>query len=307
MHALDLNLLPVLRAVLEEGSVTRAAERLRMSPSATSRAIDRCRRLVGDPLLVPHGRGLVATPAAEQLLPRLARALDDLTHVLDAGGFSPSTLRRTFVVRASDAVIAMLGGRLTTVVATHAPGARLRFEHETERDVADIRAGEVALGIGAYGDMTTDVAGEVLGREPLVGVIRADHPLAGGATVSLPEFAGLRHIVASRRGRVRGPLDDLLQAHGLRRRVVAVVPSVLTALAMVRTEDATTIVPQRVATLGEGLRAFPLPFPVEDLEIQQIWHGRYTADPAHAWLRSCVRQAVDRLDADARIDPVGAD
>ena len=60
----DLNLLVTLDVLLAEGSVARAARRLKLSPSAMSRALARLRHTTGDPLLVRAGRGLVPTPRA---------------------------------------------------------------------------------------------------------------------------------------------------------------------------------------------------------------------------------------------------
>ncbi len=302
MQDIDLNLLPVLRVLLEEGNVTRAAERLHLSVSATSRALERARRTFADPLLVRRGRGVVATPAALELLPRLIRALDELDSALiRAHGFDPANVRQTLQIRAGDAVVSLIGPRLAATVAQEAPSAHLRFQNETDHDINDIRDGIVDLGVGSYGDLTGDLDTEELLYEPLVGVVRVQHPLAGTTSMSLPDFAALHHVVISRRGRSVGAIDEHLSEHGLRRKIVAVVPSTLTALLMVHAEDTTTIAPARViATMGTtfGLHQFALPVPTPHVSVIQAWHRRYTTDPTHQWLRSCVRRATQAPDQD---------
>src|SRR5258706_6185552 len=144
MADLDLNLLTVFDALLKEGSVTAAAERLHLSAPATSRALGRLRRALDDPLLVRAGRGLVPTPLALSLAPRVgaiveqARALLTTERDLDL-----SVVERRFTVRANDAWISQAGGQLLAKVAQEAPGLRLRFAAEGDEDVQPLRDGTV--------------------------------------------------------------------------------------------------------------------------------------------------------------------
>ena len=296
MHDIDLNLLPVTRVLLEEQSVTRAAERLHLSPSATSRALDRSRRLFQDPLLVPHGRGVAATPAAIELLPRLVQALDGLESLIgDQLSFDASTLRATYVLRASEPVIGIVGSALASSVGAKAPGLTLRFESETAHDVADLAAGRVALGIGSYTDLTHDLATERFTTQRIVGVVREGHPLAGRAKVNAADLAKVEHVVVSRHGRTHGPLDAHLAQSGLTRRIAAVVQSTSVALILVLGSDATTVAPEifvdAFGRLG-GFGTFPLPAPLNSVDVDLVWHGRFTKDPAHQWLRRQVRASA---------------
>ncbi|MGL5811570.1 MAG: LysR family transcriptional regulator [Nocardioides sp.] len=298
MHHSDLNLLPVLRVLLEEANVTRAAERLHLSVSAASRALDRGRRMFDDPLLVPHGRGVAPTAVAVDLLPRLTKALDGLDDVFAAPPpFDPARIRRQLNIRAADVLVALIGTSLSRIVSAEAPGAVLRFQSETDHDVADLRAGDCLLGIGSYSDLTADLDLELLVTEPLVGVARAGGDLARGAPVSIEEFAAADHVVVSRLGHRRGPVDKLLAERGLSRRVIAVVPSMLTALSMVGSSESTTIAPRRVVeeSIPGGLSGFELPFPTPMVDVHQVWHRRFGGDPEHRWLRGCVRRATNGI------------
>src|ERR1700733_8775799 len=99
----DLNLLVTLDVLLAEGSVARAARRLRLSPSAMSRALARLRDTTGDPLLVRAGRGLVPTPRAIELRARAGQLVEEAEAVLrPAEALDPKRLERSFTVRARD-------------------------------------------------------------------------------------------------------------------------------------------------------------------------------------------------------------
>src|ERR1700744_3732492 len=103
LMAFDLNLLLVLHAVLEEKSATLAAKRLNVTQSAVSNALARLRAVVGDPLLIRSGKGLVPTPRAAELAPIIAEAIEKLEAALDQGAsFRPETSTRTFTLAAAD-------------------------------------------------------------------------------------------------------------------------------------------------------------------------------------------------------------
>jgi DNA-binding transcriptional LysR family regulator len=106
MSTPDFNLLVVLDTLLAEGTVTRAARRLRLSPSAMSRALARLRETTGDPLLVRAGRGLVPTPRASELREHVNHLVLDVQAVLrPAEKLNPSQLVRTFTLRTSDGFV----------------------------------------------------------------------------------------------------------------------------------------------------------------------------------------------------------
>ncbi len=102
LSSVDLNLFLVLHAVLEERSATRAAARLNVTQSAISNALSRLSRLLGDPLVVRQGRGLVPTPRAEELHPLLREATESLSLALDRRGFVAAETTRTFTISLSD-------------------------------------------------------------------------------------------------------------------------------------------------------------------------------------------------------------
>ncbi|MBF5041781.1 LysR family transcriptional regulator [Aggregicoccus sp. 17bor-14] len=288
----DLNLLVTLDVLLTEGSVARAARRLRLSPSAMSRALARLREVTGDPLLVRAGRGLVPTPRALELRERVGPLVQDAQALLrPAQELDLSRLVRTFTLRTSEGFVESFGPRLLTRVQTEAPGVRLRFVPKVDKDSTPLRDGSIDLETGVVGqDMGPELRAQGLFRDRFIGVVRKGHPLSRGR-VSPARYAGGRHVHFSRRGRDRGPVDEALAALGLERRIVAVVGGFSAALALARGGDLVATVPERhTASLRTGMFGFPLPFPVPELHVSLLWHPRQDADPAHRWLRGLVRQ-----------------
>src|SRR3546814_215123 len=162
----DLNLLVTLDVLLAEGSVVRAAQRLRLSPSATSRALARLRETSGDPLLVRAGRGLVPTPRAVELRERVRRLVQDGEAVLrPAEKLNLEQLVRTFTLRTSEGFVENVGPDLIARVAEEAPGVRLRFVQKSTKDSAPLRDGTVDLETGVVGGRRLGCAAVAEGKK----------------------------------------------------------------------------------------------------------------------------------------------
>ena len=288
----DLNLLIALDVLLVEGSVARAAERLRLSPSAMSRTLSRLRAATGDPLLVRAGRGLAPTPWADQLRDRVAQVLEGAREMLrPAEALDLARLEATFTLRISDGFVENFGPRLLQRVARDASGVRLRFEPKLDRSTAGLRGGVVDLDTGVVGLATDpEVRVQALFQDRFIGVVRSGHPLTH-EPITATTYAAQNHIQGPR-GRIDpGPIDDALKTLGLRRRVATVVTGFAAALALVRGTDLVAAVPERhTNAMRDGLVSFSLPFATSSITVSMLWHPRRDADPAHRWLRGCVRE-----------------
>jgi DNA-binding transcriptional LysR family regulator len=287
----DLNLLVTLDVLLAEGSVARAAQRLRLSPSAMSRALARLRETTGDPLLVRAGRGLVPTPRALELRERVSQLVQDVEVVLrPAEKFNLTRLDRTFTLRTSEGFVENFGPKLIARVGEEAPGVRLRFMQKSHKDSASLRDGTVDLEAGVVGKTTAqELRVQALFRDRFIGVVRREHPLSKGK-ITPSRYAAGRHIRVSRRDLDKGPIDEALQMFGLEREIVTIVGGFATALALARASDLIATVPERqTGILRTGMHSFPLPVATPEITISLIWHPRMGADPAHRWLRECVR------------------
>jgi DNA-binding transcriptional LysR family regulator len=287
----DLNLLVTLDVLLAEGSVARAARRLRLSPSAMSRALARLRDVTGDPLLVRAGRGLVPTPRALDLRDRVSQLVQDAQAVLrPVEKLDLDKLVRTFTLRTSEGFVENFGPDLIVRVGEEAPGVRLRFLSKPDRDSTSLRDGSIDLETGVVGKtIGPEVRAHALFRDRFVGVVRPDHPLSQGE-ITASRYAAAKHILVSRRGLDEGPVDVALAPLGLKRDIVTVVGGFSAALALARSSDLIASVPERhTGNLRAGMFSFPIPITVPELTISLLWHPRLDADPAHRWLRGCVR------------------
>jgi len=289
----DLNLLVTLDVLLAEGSVARAARRLRLSPSAMSRSLARLRETTGDPLLVRAGRGLVPTPRALELRERVGRIVEDGAAVLrPAERLDLTRLDRTFTLRTSEGFVENFGPALVASAAAGAPGVRLRFVQKPDKESTPLREGAVDLETGVVEPTTgPELRARALFEDRLVGVVRAGHPLADGA-IAAARYAAGRHVNVSRRGAERGEVDEALDALGLARRVAAIVDGFASALALARGSDLIASVPERhTGVLRAGMHTFPLPVATPGFTVSLLWHPRLHADPAHRWLRGLVLEA----------------
>jgi DNA-binding transcriptional LysR family regulator len=289
----DLNLLVTLDVLLAEGSVARASRRLKLSPSAMSRALARLREATGDPLLVRAGRGLVPTPRAIELRERVGQLVQDSQAVMrPVAKLDPGKLNRTFTLRTSEGFVENFGPRLIERAGKEAPGVRLRFVQKADKDSAPLRDGDVDLETGVVLKTTApELRTQALFRDRFIGVVRARHALSRGE-VSASRYAAGRHVAVSRRGVDQGPVDEALVLAGLRREVVTIVGGFSTALALARATDLIATVPERhTGKLRDGMHSFALPFAIPGITVSMLWHPRLDADPAHRWLRGCVRDA----------------
>lgn len=291
MSSPDLNLLVALDVLLTEGSVARAAGRLRLSPSAMSRTLARLRQATGDPLLVRAGRGLVATPRALELQQQVGRVVQDAEALLrPVRPLDLSALDKVFTLRANESFVEEFAPRLVTHFEAKAPGVRLRFAPKSDKSDTSLRDAAIDLEIGVASETSPEMRIQALFRDRFIGVVRTGHKLSEGP-VSPERYAAGRHISVSRRGREKGPIDEALKLLGLQRTVACMVSSFSATLAMARASDLIASVPER-HTLGAraGMYSFPLPVDIEEATISMLWHPRLDVDPAQRWLRACVRE-----------------
>jgi DNA-binding transcriptional LysR family regulator len=293
----DLNLLAVLDALLQECSVTKAADRLGSSPAAVSRKLATLRRKVGDPLLVRAGQEMIPTPRALELQGTVRALIEDSEAVFAPSlGLDIATLQRTFTVQASELLQAGMAASLISRVRSVAPGVGVVFLNESVEDTSALRDGLVDVELGVLGHLDPEIRTEQLTTQPLFGAARNDHPLFDGP-IDARRFAEADHIGVSRKGKRHGPIDKALAEQGLRRTVAVVVPSHTVGMMLARASDLVCLtfagdLTDTVAALG--LRTFALPVEVPLVQIGMAWHPKHDADHAHRWFREQIRATVAR-------------
>jgi DNA-binding transcriptional LysR family regulator len=200
-------------------------------------------------------------------------------------------------VRADESVVAVLGPPLLAAIRDQAPGLCVVFRSEGDEDVSALRDGTVDLDIGVQGPLGPEVRTRKLARDERVVLVRGS-ARSPSRRMSLRAYAGALHVDASRRGLRRGPIDAVLEQHGLTRRVQAVVPNQLAAAMLVARSDAISLVSRHFALSLRGVldvRFVPAPVPLAQVQLALAWHPRHDGDAAHAWLRERLREIADSI------------
>ncbi|WP_203821600.1 LysR family transcriptional regulator [Paractinoplanes ferrugineus] len=288
----DLNLLRALDVLIEERSVGAAARRLHLSQPAMSRTLGRLRRATGDEILVRAGRTMTLTPYARAVREELHALVHRAESVLQPASVSDlRAVERTYTLQCNDALASTLAPRLARVLAREAPMLRLRFLAEPGSTSDDLRRGRVDLRVSSDPAESADLRSTTVAHDRLVAVVRDGHPHVD-ALLSPDGFAGLRHVLVSRRGRVRDRVDDALEAVGLRRTVSLTVPTAALAMPVVATSELVVALPGRLLAdemATYGLTTRPLPVEVPAVPAFLVWHQRNTSDAVHGWLRDQIR------------------
>ena len=291
LRSIDLNLLVILEALLDEAHVTRAAARLRLSQPATSGALDRLRHLFGDRLLERRSGGMRPTPRAEALRPALRTILGSVRMLVNGPEVELATVRQTVRLLMADALAAMLLPDLLAHLADSAPGVRLVLLpwHGGTRAVDRLAAGDVELVVSVLPPLGTAFHKVALFEERYRIAMRRDHPaaVAGLATgsVDVPSWLAHRHVVVSGEGSIATPLDGMLEAAGLSRQVGVVVPSFLLVPPLLLRSDLVALMPGRcipdggIPDGGAGaLAGFAPPMAIPGFRLDMAWHERRHGD-----------------------------
>lgn len=291
----NLNLLATLDALLDEGSIMGAADRLRLSQPAVSRALGRLRALTGDEILVRSGRIMVPTPYANGVRASVHDLVQTAADVLSPrSGLDLPSLHRTFTIRGHDVLLGLVATNLCAALAEVAPGVQLRLIAETPDDTNDLERGRADLALGGTVPSSANISHEILGVAHLVVVLAPGNPLNTGE-LTVERYVNARHLVVSRRGRLHDQIDEALAARGLKRAVIAAVPTGVDALRIVQRTDAVAAIPDEASrTLIDefGLVTRDLPVAVPAVLAVATWHRRNDSDPAHRWLREKVKDSL---------------
>ena len=297
----DLNLLPVFIALMEERSVTRAAERLGMTQPALSNALGRLRTTMQDQLFVRERYGVQPTPIALELAPVIAEALARLDDaVLGQQDFDPATADRLMTIAPNGYAEFVLAPAIVARFGQVARGIRLRLTpYGNDLIETGVISGMTAMVLGRIIDPPNNLVVQHLMDDGFACVVRADHPSIG-ESVSRKQFEQLRHVNVLPPGRLRAGLFEALDRQGLRREVAVSVANFLAVPEIVAVTDYCATLPSLIChRLADDLRLRVVPAPVDlgTFPVEMAWHVRYRHDPAHRWLRSLISELAKELAA----------
>jgi DNA-binding transcriptional LysR family regulator len=286
LNSLDLNLLSVFDAVMQERSVTRAAQRIGSSQPAVSSALKKLREHLDDELFVRTSEGVIPTARAVEISGPVRRALIELQGAFEPGEFRPDMAEHRFTIALEDYSQAVLFPTLAARLQQEAP--KIRVYARSGGQSAAVRMldqAEADFAIGVYGGLPDRLETRDLFDESYVCIVRAGHP-AADEQLTLETFTALPHLLVSLSGPPRGFIDDLLEKRGLERKVSMVVDNFLAAPPIVAASDMVATMPRRLvdASLARSsLRIFEPPLETPEATIQLIWLRRRGRHPAVEW------------------------
>ena len=217
-NALDLNLLRVFEALMQERSATRAGERLGLTQSAISHALNRLRYVLRDELFVRGPDGMQPTERAAEIAPRLRQGLLHLQLALAPTDFVPERTDRRFTITCTEYASVVLIPPLIARLRAEAPHASMTVLPSNMGVAETLRSGRADIAIGSFRRVPEWAASETLMRETRVWVLRADHP-AAGQELNLDRLSELPHLVISATGEDEHAIEGYVVDHGLERLV----------------------------------------------------------------------------------------
>jgi DNA-binding transcriptional LysR family regulator len=292
----DLNLLPVFVALMEERSVTRAAERLGITQPALSNALNRLRDMLRDPLFIRERYGMKPTQKAEELAPLIGGVLASINDViLGQQDFDPARAGRLFTVAPNSYVEFVLIPAIVAQLRERASGIKLRLiPFGNDLIETGAMSGTTEMVLGRIIDPPDNMVVQHLMDDSLACVVRADHPDVRDA-LSQDQYERLKHVNVLPPGRMRAGLYQALEQRGLRREVAVSVTHFLAVPEIVAVTDYCATLPSLICqhlARDPRLKVLPAPVDLGTFPVEMAWHVRYRHDPAHRWLRSLISDAA---------------
>lgn len=308
MNKIDLNLLPIVIALYDESSVSRAAQVLGMSQPAVSMALRKLRVAYHDPLFVRVRNGITPTPRAHALV-RAARPLVTELHasVLAEEHFNPGVSDRPFTFALSDVGEMVFLPRLLERLRTQAPNAAIRSVSMPPRQIAErLESGDIDLAIGYFPDLArSSYFQQRLFTHAFACMLRANHPRRS-RRLSLDDFLAMEHAVVRAEGRSQELFERFLERKRIRRRIALLTPHFLSLPMIIARSDLVTTVPHALGVyfsrLSPELCLVRLPFDIAGFDLKQHWHRKYHGDSRNQWLRKQVAQLFNDDNDEYRVD-----
>ena len=306
LTALDLNLVPVLRALLEERNVTRAGRRVGLSQPATSAALSRLRRHFDDELLSRTGNGYRLTPLGTTLLDRVSSAYDVLERLFDTHNrFDPAAADTEFTFTTSDYALAVIGEPLSRTIHAEAPGVRLRFHQITVPAVDDIAATLAGTdGLFMPHGFLADYPAVELYEDRWLCMVAADNATVG-ERLSQDDLARLPWVVLHHRPTDYTPALRQLTMLGVEPRIEVVVENFQSMPFLVAGTGRIALIQQRLARKiapAAGVRLLECPFAAVPIKEAMWWHPTHRQDARHRWLREVVARVGAQVNAKGSAD-----
>jgi DNA-binding transcriptional LysR family regulator len=294
IRKVDLNLLLALSILLEECSVSRSAERLKLTQPTVSNMLARLRELFDDPLFTRTRHGLVPTSRALELEPELRAILGSVDSLVAPRTFDPATSEATVTLSSNEYIQFVLLVPALVAMAEKAPNMRFAVRQaEIEDLVALMEKGTINIAVTIPEFSDPRLRQQSLYREEYVVVFRLGDPL-GMKGVTLKNFLQYDHVIVSpTAGHFYGPTDEVLAERGLQRRVTLSVSSFFSLIGVVESSDRLALIPKRLyQEYSDRLQMAESPVAVPGFEVIAVWNGRTHDDPLRQWVVDQLREAA---------------
>ncbi len=305
LRTFDLNLLVVLDALVEERSVRRAADRVGLSQSATSHALERLRKLLEDELLVRTSTGMEPTPRALELADPVRLALEEIQGALAPPRFDPAQAERTFTVAVETYETIVILPRLVDIFRKEGPRLRFSSQSASAQDIlTGLDQGRIDLGVGRFSELPDRFMTCRLLSDHYVCAMRADHPLAS-VPLTLDSYCSAAHVLVSMSGASTDPIDHALIPLRRQRDIVMRLPHGLaTVIALARSDMIASMTWGAAKTFSVAgplvLRELPFETPTADFRL--VWNRRFKDSPAHIWLRRTFTAIASEIQNEQKSD-----
>jgi DNA-binding transcriptional LysR family regulator len=295
---IDLNLLIILKVLLDENNVTKASEKLNLSQSATSHALKRLRKMFNDPLLERSRTGMRPTARALALQASLQNILLEIEQLVEEPIFRPEVATGTVRIAASDYGTTVILPTLLKQLAIESPYLNIECYDWHPETLERLRIGEIdlALGVVHLDDSDNKFRCQKLFPESFASVVRAEHPILQDI-ITLESYTSWSHALITITGSPilsiekshKSHVDRILEELGGKRRVMLKLPHFLSAVLIIDRTDLILTLPRRIALLFTNIAniaVFEPPLDLGTYEYMQVWHARCDNNPLQVWLRN---------------------
>ncbi|MVW69983.1 LysR family transcriptional regulator [Bordetella sp. 15P40C-2] len=303
---MNLNLLKVFDAVMQERNVTRAAERLCISQSAVSNALAKLRTEFKDELFVRHLGGVAPTARAELIWPNLRAAIREVNRIRLHNDFDPRLSSATFRIAASDYAHHFLLAPFIKYLLREAPHVSLSLcPYAMDRLEEMLREGEIDVAAGILPNIPEEFPNMVIEVIPYVCVMRKDHPLAQ-KPMTVEAFSTAKHLRISVSASGTSAIEGHLEGYGIRRQIALTLNQISIAPRIVSETDLLALLPRKLvenSRYSGRLHVTETPVPIPGNQVKLVWHRRNDDVPPHRWLRHSLVRCVKNGTTHEKTEP----
>jgi DNA-binding transcriptional LysR family regulator len=288
--------LKAVMALMEHGTVTRAAQTLGTSQSALSYQLDRMRKRFGDALFVRIGNRMAATPFTQRLAEPAARVLRIMeTEIGGLQSFDAATTTREFRIGMNELGAITLVPRLVRRLAELAPHSMISpVQLDSENLSAALESGQLDMAIGFFATSDPGLFQQRLYQRDYVCIARRDHPEVG-ESLSWLAFGLARKVHTGAIPVTTAWLETQLRKASLAPNVTMSIQHIAAMPFIVAASDMVAIVPRELYELFSpivALKTVRLPKTIPSITIRQYWHPRIASDPSVKFLREMVYEVA---------------